>query len=181
MTFGSKSQYSKAAPFTVYDGTTNLGTQSIDESILVTMAQGGRTQGSYDGVGWLELGTYAITGTELKVMLSNLASGSLVDADGVLLVSHARHAFAPSGAAPSKTSDLVLGVLDSSATSAIPPNSKPAQNSARTIVLRGVSAPSPIHVGYSPGSQPVVNQSTPDSIDAILELDLTVCSRIRSW
>ncbi len=121
VTFGSKSQYSKAAPFTVYDGTTSLGTQSIDESILVTMAQGGRAQGSYDGVGWLELGTYAITGTELKVVLSNLASGSLVDADGVLLVSHsAGMPSHPSGAAPSKTSDLVLGVLDSSATSATP-------------------------------------------------------------
>ena len=87
VTFGSKSQYSKAAPFTVYDGTTSLGTQSINESILVTMAQGGRAQGSYGGVGWLELGTYSLTGTELKVVLSNLTStGSYVDADGVLLV-----------------------------------------------------------------------------------------------
>ena len=89
VTFGSKSQYSKAAPFTVYDGSKSLGTQSINESILVTMAQGGRAQGSYGGVGWLELGTYSLTGTELKVVLSNLTStGSFVDADGVLLVAH---------------------------------------------------------------------------------------------
>ena len=72
VTFGSKSQYSRAAPFAVYDGGTSLETQSINEGILVTLSQGGRAQGSYGGVGWLELGTYAITGTELKVVLSKL-------------------------------------------------------------------------------------------------------------
>ena len=52
VTFGSKSQYSKAAPFTVYDGTTSLGTQSINESILVTMAQGGRPAATAASAGW---------------------------------------------------------------------------------------------------------------------------------
>ena len=66
VTFASKSIYSKAAPFTVYDGGTSLGTQNINESILVTQAQGGRTQGSYGGVGWVELGTYTITSGTLR-------------------------------------------------------------------------------------------------------------------
>ena len=53
VTFASKGNYSKAAPFTVYDGSTSLGTQFINESILVTQAQGGRTQGS---LRWCRLG-----------------------------------------------------------------------------------------------------------------------------
>src|SRR5205807_4385097 len=60
VTFATKGIYSKAAPFTVFDGTTNLGTQAIDESILVTQAQGGRREGSYGGVGWVELGSFTI-------------------------------------------------------------------------------------------------------------------------
>ena len=176
VTFGSKSQYSTAAPYTVYDGTTSLGTQFLNESIPVTMAQGGRAQGNYGGVGWLELGTYAITGTELKVVLSNLTSGSYVDADGVLLVRHGTGAPShPSGASPSSTSSttdrtLALGAVDFKTTSTPSSTSKTGQNGARTVVLRGVSAPGPIHVVYNPGSRPAVNQSTTDAIDAFLGL-----------
>ena len=57
VTFATKSIYSKSAPFSVSDGGTGLGTQFINESILVTQAQGGRNEGSYGGVGWVELGT----------------------------------------------------------------------------------------------------------------------------
>ena len=85
VTFAGKSQYSTAAPFTVYDGGTSLGTQKINESILVTQAQGGRAEGSYGGVGWVELGAgYAISSGTLEVLLANNATGSYVDADGVL-------------------------------------------------------------------------------------------------
>ena len=174
VTFGSKSQYSSAAPFTVYDGSKSLGTQSINESILVTMAQGGRAQGSYDGVGWLKLGTYSLTGTELKVVLSNLtATGSYVDADGVLLVRHGGAATSQSiGASPSNTSGLFLGVVDPGATSTPSTTSTTVHNTAGTIVLNGVSAPSPVNVVYAPTSQQPVNQSSPESIDAILGLGL---------
>ena len=173
VTFGSKSIESTAAPFTVYDGTTSLGTQLLNESIPVTMAQAGRAQGSYGGVGWLELGSYSITGTELKVVLSNLASGSYVDADGVLLVRHGTGAPShTSGASPSNTSDLFLEVLDFKTTSTPPSTSKSRQNTARSIVLKGLSAPSPIDVAYHPVSQSAVNPSSPDAIDAIYELGL---------
>ena len=89
VTFASKSTYSKAAPFSVADGGTGLGTQLINESILVTQAQGGRNEGSYGGVGWVELGTYSISSGTLNVVLGNNASGNFVDADGVLIVAHA--------------------------------------------------------------------------------------------
>jgi hypothetical protein len=71
VTYAGKGGYSSAARFTVFDGGTSLGTQSIDESILVTQSQGGRAQASYGGVGWLELGTFAISSGEVKVVLAN--------------------------------------------------------------------------------------------------------------
>ena len=86
ITYAGKSGYATNAPFTVYDGGTSLGTQLINESILVTQAQGGRAGGSYGGVGWLELGSYAVTSGTLKVLLSNTGNNNFVDADGVLLV-----------------------------------------------------------------------------------------------
>ena len=56
---------------------------SINESILVTQSQGGLDQGSYGGVGWLELGAFTISSTATsQVVLSNLATGNFVDADG---------------------------------------------------------------------------------------------------
>jgi protocatechuate 3,4-dioxygenase beta subunit len=88
VTFAGKSGYSQAAPFTIFDGGTSLGTQSIDESQLVTQGQGGRAQGSYGGVGWIELGSFSISSGEIKVVLNNLASGNFVGADGVLIVKH---------------------------------------------------------------------------------------------
>ena len=55
----------------------------------MTQAQGGRNEGSYGGVGWLELGTYSISSGTLNVVLGNNASGNFVDADGVLIIAHA--------------------------------------------------------------------------------------------
>ena len=58
----------------------------VNESILVTQSQGGLTQGSYGGVGWLDLGTVSVKSGVFSAVLSNLATGNFVDADGVLLV-----------------------------------------------------------------------------------------------
>jgi parallel beta-helix repeat protein len=174
VTFGSKSQYSKAAPIAVYDGGKSLGTQSINESILVTMAQGGRAQGSYDGVGWLKLGTYSITGTELKVVLSNFASGSFVNADGVLLVRHGGATRSqPSRSSTSSASDLAIGVVDPNPTSTLASISKTRKNTARTVVLSTVSESAPIQVLYNAGSQPAVKQPSADAIDAIFGLGMS--------
>ena len=84
VTFAGKSGYSEAVPYTVYNGSTELGTVDVNQSILVTQSQG-LTQGSYGGVGWLELGAFTISSTDIQVVLSNLATGNFVDADGVLL------------------------------------------------------------------------------------------------
>ena len=82
VTFASKSRYATAAPFSVKGSSA----QSVNEALLVTQSQGGRNMGSYGGVGWLELGTYVPSGGQLNVVLTNLASGNDVDADGLLLV-----------------------------------------------------------------------------------------------
>ena len=86
ITYAGKSTYSSAAPFSVLDSGTTLGTIDINESILVTQSQGGLNQGSYGGVGWLEAGQFTSTDGNLEVVLSNKATGNYVDADGVLLV-----------------------------------------------------------------------------------------------
>ena len=53
----------------------------------MTQSQGGLSQGSYGGVGWLGLGTYADSSTgELSVVLNNNAAGNYVDADAVLII-----------------------------------------------------------------------------------------------
>jgi hypothetical protein len=79
---------STAAPFTVYDGGTSLGTIHFNEGKLVTDSSQPPTQGSYGGVGWLEIGTFTIHNGEVKVVLNNHASQNYVDADGVLIVQH---------------------------------------------------------------------------------------------
>jgi hypothetical protein len=86
ITYAGKSTYSSAAPFTISDGSTTLGTLSLNESILVTQSQGGLNQGSYGGVGWQEAGTFTSSDGNLEVVLTNKATGNFVDADGVLLV-----------------------------------------------------------------------------------------------
>ncbi len=87
ITYAGKSSYATAAPFSVFDSGTTLGTASINESILVTQSQGGLAQGSYGGVGWLGLGEFTTTDGNLEVLLSNkTSSGSFVDADGVLVI-----------------------------------------------------------------------------------------------
>ena len=159
VTFAGKSGYSTAAPFTVYDGGTSLGTESINESILVTQSQGGRSQGSYGGVGWLELG-FAISSGELKVVLSNLAAGNYVDADGVLIISH--------GATPhvitAKSTGTSIGTVPPAGTSTT------QKTSTTTVSIKSVSPSSgSVNVTYSqnPPAQ-AINSSPSNVIDLAL-------------
>jgi hypothetical protein len=160
VTFAGKATYSHAAPFTVYDGGTSLGTQSINESILVTQSQGGRAQGSYGGVGWLELGTFTISSGELKVVLSDVTSGNYVDADGVLIISH--------GAGPS----VVTANSTGTSMGTVPPaDTNPIQKSNTTTVsIKNVSpSSSSVSVTYSQNAPAqAVSSPAPVVIDLAL-------------
>jgi len=153
VTFASKSTYSKAAPFSVADGGTGLGTQFINESVLVTQSQGGRAQGSYGGVGWLELGTYTISSGTLNVVLANNASGNFVDADGVLIVAHA--AVAPLHSTQVSTDGAAgapIGTLDETQPVSGPSTKKGSSTgttTAPTVAISGVTQTSPVIVVYS--------------------------------
>jgi hypothetical protein len=151
ITYAGKTGYSTKAPFAVSDGSTSRGTVYINESILVTAAQGGLTQGSYGGVGWLELGTFNISSGTLKVALNNNANGNFVDADGVLII--------PDGAIPQgarTTSATSLLSVASASIEALPPSTTPAKSvtsaAATTVSISGVSAPATVHVVYNQGA-----------------------------
>ena len=140
VTFVGKAGYSTAAPFTVFDGATSLGTVNINESILVTSTPGqGLTQGSYGGVGWLELGTYHISSGQLKVTLDNNTTGSFVDANGVLYVAEAG---APGLRAGAVLSNPVTGPGSPIAMGALPnATTAPAKGATTTTVtISGVTA-----------------------------------------
>ena len=172
VTFAARPSPNPKLPFTVYDGTASLGTQSINESILVTQSQGGRAQGSYGGVGWLELGTFSITSGTLEVVLSNLASGYFVDADGVLIVPHANPAAsmlvtqAPGGNTnpPIGTADFsqVLGANNSSK------SSNSGQTTTPTVAISGVTQPVALNVVYGANPPAQASPTTPSIVDAIL-------------
>jgi methionine-rich copper-binding protein CopC len=170
VTFASKSNYSQAAPFTVYDGGTSLGTTDLNQSILVTSTAQPQSQGSYGGVGWLELGTFTISSGELKVLLSNMASGNFVDADGVLIVADPpAPAFAQPGALTSSAS-LALGVVPAAAApmSQSQPSATATETAAPTVSLKGVSQPAALRVVYNQGAAPNPGQPSGGLIDAAL-------------
>ncbi len=66
------------APYTVYDGTTALGTVSVNQQV----APVGDTA---DGIAWQKLGNYTIDSGTLKLLLTDAANG-YVTADAVRLV-----------------------------------------------------------------------------------------------
>jgi hypothetical protein len=173
VTFGTKSGYSKAAPFTVYDGGTSLGTQHLNESILVTSSSQPQTQGSYGSVGWLEIdAALLISSGELKVVLNNLSSGNFVDADGVLLVCHPISG-SPHGATVSTTTSSNTSAPTDVAVGVVNVKDKSTTNGApATISLNGVSSPSNLNVIYN-GTAPVVNQDSPSAVDTVLGLGLS--------
>jgi hypothetical protein len=158
VTYAGKSNYSHAAPFKIYDGGTSLGTQSIDEHILVTDTSHPQSQGSYGGVGWLELGSFVINNGEVKVVLNNLASGNFVDADGVLIVDHGGGKPVGLGPAPIidsttvSSTKLPIGTLD---VSQVTGGSNTKNGSANgtgnplKIAISGVTQAPAINVVYS--------------------------------
>jgi hypothetical protein len=169
ITYAGKSNYATAAPFSVFDSGTTLGTASINESILVTQSQGGLAQGSYGGVGWLGLGEFTTTDGNLEVLLSNkTSSGSFVDADGVLVI-----AADPPAAIPVKLpgSGVGIGVVPPSASGSVSPASLSSTNgssAAPTISISGVSAPAAVHVVYNQGAESSNSPSSTSLIDAVL-------------
>ena len=185
ITYAGTSDYSNAAPFTVYDGSKSLATDTVNESILVTQSQGGMIPGSYGGVGWLELGTFSISSGTLEVLLSNLAKGgNSVDADGVLIVAHGATPMVQS-AAPTRPGhrEAAIAALDTS-TNAVPAGPAASSNAsqpavvagtstapaASAISITGISPPAPVQVVYNQGSQPVANQPSAPMVDVVLGL-----------
>ena len=67
------------APYSIFDGTTLLGSVAVNQQV----SPAGLVDAS--GNPWLPLGTFTITGSTLKVLLSNLANGR-VEADAVRIV-----------------------------------------------------------------------------------------------
>ena len=132
----------------VLDGGTTLGTVDVNESILVTQSQGGLTQGSYGGVGWLELGEFASSDGNLEVLLSNLAIGHFVDADGVLLVPVDPQVVIRNVSSPSSGQVApAIGTLPPPATTAAA-STKTASTGAQAISLAGVTQPIAVSVVY---------------------------------
>jgi protocatechuate 3,4-dioxygenase beta subunit len=135
ITYAGKSSYSTAAPYSVNGG----AAVTINQSILVTQSHGGLTQGSYGGVGWLELGTYADSSTgTLQVVLSNNAAGNYVDADGVLIV--------PDGSAPAVVGPPVSSPVGGTSMGTVP---VVGSGSTPTVAISGVTQPAPVTVVYS--------------------------------
>ena len=168
ITYAGKSSYATAAPFSVFDSGTTLGTASINESILVTQSQGGLAQGSYGGVGWLGLGEFTTSDGNLEVLLSNkTSSGSFVDADGVLVI-----AADPPAAIPVKLpgSGVGMGVVPSAngSVSPVSPTSTNGPSAAPTISISGVSAPAAVHVVYNQGAESSNSPSSTSLIDEVL-------------
>ena len=172
ITYAGKSAYSSAAPFTVFDGTTSLGTTNVNESGLVTLTPGqGFTQGSYGGVGWVELGTFSITSGTLEVVLTNSAIGNFVDADGVLLVPVSLPAVVIGGGPASSVAspDISIGVVPPVTTIGLVRSTNSASAGTigtQTVAVGRVTNPIAVSVVYD-NNPPA--QATPTSVvDSIL-------------
>ena len=77
-TWPAASTQASNAPFTLYNGSTSVGTIAVNEKV----APSGPT---YSGTAFQLLGTVDVTGTSLKVVLSNKANGT-VAADAIVIV-----------------------------------------------------------------------------------------------
>ena len=146
------------------DSGTTLGTVNINESILVTQSQGGLTQGSYGGVGWLELGQFTSSDGNLEVLLSNWQLGKFVDADGVLLV--------PVGPlvvihnVSTSSSGRWLGYRHCAAPATTTATSTKSTSTAPAISLAGVTQPIAVNVVYDKTPPAQGNQTS--IVDLIL-------------
>jgi methionine-rich copper-binding protein CopC len=183
--WSASGSYASSVPYTVYDGSTSLGTTNINQQQLVTQAQGGLTQGGYGSVGWLELGTYSISSGTLEVLLSNLATGgNTVDADAALIIAHGAMHSLPSAASqpPPASGNFAAGslpVVDTSNAS-VPAGPNPLLTSGQTTMGKGsaspvasvsvgaVSSPAPAHVIYNQGFQSPQAPLSSSLVDAVL-------------
>ena len=173
VTFAGKPNYAKTAPFTVLDGGTTLGLVNLNESILVTQSQGGLAQGSFGGVGWLELGVFTSSDGNLEVLLDNLTNQNFIDADGVLLVPNSGQALGhpvtppPSAGSPA----LAMGAPGASGTTAVQiATGKNGQTTTNTVSLGTVTPPVALNVVYQ-GAPPAQGTTSATSV-----VDLAISS-----
>ena len=156
----------------MYDGGTSLGTQYINESILVTQAQGGRTRAATAASAGWSWERFTISSGTLKVVLGNNASGNFVDADGVLIVSHGGGSHARTLArrlqATASLGSLAIGTLDQTQPASGPSTKKgssSATTTAATIAISGVTQASPVTVVYSQAPAQGNPTTSPSMVD----------------
>ena len=114
VTYSTYANRATNAPYTVYDGATPLGTVAVNQQA----APSGVVDGS--GNAWLPLGTFTITGSALRVELSNLANGR-VEADAVRIIAVSGTSASTAVASPaSVTSVSIPGLASVSTGSGIP-------------------------------------------------------------
>jgi protocatechuate 3,4-dioxygenase beta subunit len=170
ITYAGQSNYATNAPFSVYDGGTKKATVNINESILVTQSQGGLTQGSYGGVGWLELGTFTISSGTLEVQLTNSAIGGYVDADGAMIIDPpAPSSIGSPHQGASTSAALGMGTVPTTQTTSKSSTSTSSFNGpATTVAVNGVTAAGAVHVVYNQGATASNSTSPASLIDAAL-------------
>jgi hypothetical protein len=117
-------------------------------------------------------GTIYAPGAALSVSGNSAIHASLVV--DTLTISGNVTANGPSNAGPAGTgeSGLLIGVVELNTTSTKSSTGKNGRNAARTVVLNGVSSPSPLTIVYNVGTRAKVNQSPSHAIEAILGLGL---------
>ncbi len=117
---------------------------------------------------------YNITSGELEVLLSNLASGNSVDADGVLIVPLGGPAIVGSSPHPATTTVAALGTADAVVTPSGPVVSAPGRvATAPTVSLEGAApAAAAVHVVENQDAAASQSQPAGSQVDAALfELD----------
>jgi protocatechuate 3,4-dioxygenase beta subunit len=169
VTFAGKPNYATNAPFSALDSGTTLGRTSLNESILVTQSQGGLAQGSYGGVGWLDIGKFTTTDGNLEVLLTNLSNQNFIDADGVLLVADSGQSVVSPGHASLSAGSpgLAVGTLSESGTTGVQNTNG---TTTPTVSLGTVTTPVALSVVYG-GTLPA--QDNPPSASVV---DLAISS-----
>ncbi|MGA2256919.1 MAG: hypothetical protein ABSG53_19885 [Thermoguttaceae bacterium] len=79
VTWPASGSLSAGATYNVYDGSTKLGSVSVNQ-------QAAPSGIFYEGLNWRSLGSFTIVGTQLSVTLANTAGDGQVDADAIRLL-----------------------------------------------------------------------------------------------